>query len=236
MSKDRLKPSLTAEHDFLDKINSVNKAHFLGFFAGDGYNLKTGFGIKLNKKDKSFLIALKNLIDKKSPIKKHKIYHGRLSTSGEACSFIIRSKKICDKLTSLGMPPRKTNVLSLPKLKQELYRHYLRGLFEADGCICISGSQKNLKYRRSFSFDITCKNEKYANEIIKTFYLCCGLILHKRKTTSVFRVYANGYNSIKTLHKLFYKNLPQDSIILNRKYQKFKQAIKLIEKYENNPR
>ena len=54
-----------------------------------------------------------------------------------AFGMVINSKKLVNFLISIGCGPRKTFNLKWPQIniKEDLINHFIRGLFDGDGCI-----------------------------------------------------------------------------------------------------
>lgn len=51
---------------------------------------------------------------------------------------VISSKKLVCDLIALGCVQRKSLVLEFPVLHDDLLKHFIRGYFDGDGCICLS--------------------------------------------------------------------------------------------------
>lgn len=120
--------------NFLDEIDSENKSYFLGLMFADGFLLKNKVCLKL-KKDDSYLIE--EVFSK--------FTNGyNLSKDKNSKSIQITSTKLVKKLIELGCTERKTNNdFKVIELKDDLFRHYLRGYFDGDGSISLRKSRPN---------------------------------------------------------------------------------------------
>lgn len=126
------------EH-ILDVIDTEEKAYFLGFFYADGYNAKykREITITLNEDDEDILQAFKTLFSYSGEIKRHP---EKLNSNGymirPTVELSIGSTYLTKKLEELGAPQNKSFVIEFPTwLPKDLYRHFIRGYFDGDGCI-----------------------------------------------------------------------------------------------------
>lgn len=129
------------DHDFFSEIDSEKKAYWLGFIQADGYLLtrdKT-LGIALAEKDIAHLEKFKKDMGATYPIH---IYQSSGYSTSDYCRIVIKSEKIWDDLFSLGIHPKKTKNTHPISVRDELERHYIRGLMDADGSIKVSKNSK----------------------------------------------------------------------------------------------
>jgi hypothetical protein len=125
--------------DYFSKINNTEKAYWLGFIAADGcVGDKKGqkmLSIELAFKDKSHLEKLKKNIGYSGPV------HDKIRTvKGElrySCYLTICCERIVDDLFKLGIVPRKSSILKRPNIKEEFFRHWIRGYFDGDGSVSV---------------------------------------------------------------------------------------------------
>lgn len=137
------KESVKFNHDFFEIINSEEKAYWLGFIMADGCVSKTHGSkvvIKLAKKDGHHLKKWHTTID--SNLNIHWMQSGVQSQH--------YSSKMCADLIILGCTPKKTLTLKFPNLNKLLYRHFIRGYFDGDGCADMRKHQKTPQLRLSF--------------------------------------------------------------------------------------
>ena len=213
---------------FFEKIDTEEKAYWLGFMYADGYittklnNYSQHFGISLAKKDYDHLEKFKKSLNSTYPIKEY-ISTGYSNT--EYCRLLMSSQKTVDNLIRLGVVEQKTNVLTFPTEEQvpkHLLHHFIRGYFDGDGCITSYLCGGYIRYKTSF---IGCEsildgineaiNEKYKVKIPRYF---------KRKTYQT--VYSLEYASNKRSIMLYEYMYKDATIFLERKRNKF---LKLVE-------
>lgn len=148
--------------NFFEKIDTEEKAYWLGFLYADGCvrdGLKSKkIEITLSAVDKDHLIKFRNAISPNNTITKRVIkkfgktfIHSRL---------VLSSNKIAADLVKLGCTPRKTKTLSFPTfIPKHLMPHFMRGYFDGDGsiwitkeeyCLSVEGNEKFLKTYRDW--------------------------------------------------------------------------------------
>ena len=118
--------------NFFSKIDSHDKAYFLGFLMADGYICTTPYnkqiGIGIQTKDKYILEYYKNLIGKKLNIKQYK----------NSSKLTITSTIMYSDLTKLGFIENKShNDYHFPDIPDEFKSSFICGYFDGDGCITI---------------------------------------------------------------------------------------------------
>ena len=155
-------------HNYFDNIDTEEKAYWLGFIYADGYvRVRTryegrpgqgnSFQMKLAVLDKDHLKLLRKCMGST-----HKITYGESVTKNKQgklytshmCSIGVYSNKLVEGLVSQGVVPSKTRILTPPKIDKKLYRHFIRGFFDGDGCCC-NYQTTNSEYKR-FVYSIAC--------------------------------------------------------------------------------
>jgi hypothetical protein len=132
----------------------------------------------------------------------------RVKSRNDENTIFIRfsSKYIFNELHSYGMPIGiKYKNLRIPlKLKgNKLVTHFLRGLFDTDGCVVLSKQHKKIPYYPRL--EISSKSKLFLKEILivlidKGFY---GSISKKRKN---FRLEIPGFKNLKLWMKVIGMN------------------------------
>ena len=114
--------------DYWNKIDSYDKAYFLGFLITDGNVYENDVRLQLSSKDE---YILKIFSDKTK--NSNKIYTDKRGFS----SFRVKRKSWADDLARYGVIPRKTKTVYLPTIDENLMPHLLRGIFDGDGWITL---------------------------------------------------------------------------------------------------
>ena len=191
----------TLDQNYFKKIDSQEKAYFLGFMYADG-SVSKKFDksrISLQKQDRKILEEFKILLKTNKPL--YKIH--------ELWVLMITSKKIKQDLIDKGCMPNKTFKLVFPLwLKEDLKSHFIRGYFDGDGCVNIQNIKKHKRLKAIL------KGRKNFLEMILNISKITGHIHKQRKTYSL--VFCSSF--AKQFLNLLYKDA---TIFLERKHQKF---------------
>lgn len=118
--------------DYFEKINTPNKAYFVGFIAADGciYNRNNNsqkwLALTINKKDIELIVALKNEIGLKKPMQHDNKNH---------VGIHVISDKLCDDLSKYNIIERKTWTFVPKNIPKEFRWDFMKGYFDGDGTI-----------------------------------------------------------------------------------------------------
>lgn len=205
------------KEDYFDVIDSEAKAYLLGFITADGSvhyrkrNSNKGvlrLGVQI--RDIEIINLLKHELNSGSKI----IYDKR--EKKETVLLSVSSDKIVKSLAKYGVVPNKTYSLdSLYKdfNNEDLFRHYLRGLIDGDGCITSTKNEQHwLLYFCSYSKMMALDFKDTINKMV-------GLSIHNNvydcKTS--YRAAWNKKEDVCKICKFLYTNC---NYYLTRKYQK----------------
>lgn len=125
------KDLLPLNEDYFEKINSPQKAYWLGFLYADG-NISNQNILQFRLQTRDGYIIENFAKDLESG---HSIYKER---EGATTGICIRNNKIVEDLNKLGMGHRKTYDLDFPKIGEfipkKYFDNFLIGFFDGDGC------------------------------------------------------------------------------------------------------
>lgn len=119
------------DHHFFDKIDSEEKAYWLGFLMADGnvQSKTNGVRLQLALKDSDHLAKFA-----RSLRSNHRIIE--VPNRGYGAKFIaINSPGLVSGLIRHGVTPRKSFTATPPKLEPDLERHFYRGMVDGDGWV-----------------------------------------------------------------------------------------------------
>jgi hypothetical protein len=203
----RPKKLYTFDEDFFNRIDTEAKAYFLGFIYADGciHNYipnKYVMQIMINKKDKKILELLCKETQMTKPIR---------DTTLDRVVISFHSSKMFNDLVSHGIVPRKTYSDIFPRdVSSEFFHHYIRGVFDGDGCICVKGKKVQAQITGKLSF---CQWLKYN---ISSILGVGGYITTPKETYSNW-----GLTGVKQLQKFGQWLYKDATIFLERKNEKF---------------
>lgn len=208
--RSRLMRRYEVDESYFEKIDTKEKAYFLGLLYADGCNHDNYFDIVLHKRDKEILIKFKKDIK----------YNGKLQNIKNRNQFrlLICRQKICKDLKALGCIPRKSLVLVFPTTEQVpdyLVSHFIRGVFDGDGCI----SRRN-DYNRTFRANIVSSKKfllKLKEKIKEILNIECRV---NDKTDNGFTgvLWINTQCDLLKFLEWIYKDT---DLYLKRKYKKY---------------
>lgn len=198
--------------NFFNKINTEEKAYWLGFITADGAIVNSRLNIKLSSKDRVHLEKLSNSLSTDQPI--YDRLSGRKGKMHKSSYLCISSKIIVEDLKNYGIVPRKSLSEEFFNCSAELQRHYMRGLFDGDGSI------GKVKYGWKLSM---CGSKNLIHDFRD--YLVNSLKVTPQKLRNqknLWYLYVGRKTDIRTVLNYLY----QDSTIsLDRKFSLYKQVI-----------
>jgi hypothetical protein len=125
-----------------DKIDTEEKAYWLGFLASDGCVSEKQLSLQVAEKDLSHLLKFKNFIGVDYKISKcetnldNKIFLGY--------RYVVSSINFVKSLEKHGIVQNKSLILSFSNtVNDNLIRHYIRGLVDGDGSFYIHNDRLN---------------------------------------------------------------------------------------------
>lgn len=209
--------------NYFEKIDSSEKAYWLGFIAADGCVYQTGSGssvlsFNLNVKDKRHLEKFLQAVESTANIK---IIKGTGFGEGtEIASLQINSNKIVKDLNNLGIVQKKSLILERPNIDEEFYSDWIRGYFDGDGSITIELPNGNSQ----INFLGTKEVLTFIQEVLRPEKIN-KLQLNDLNKNSFSLTYGGKQLILQLLNK-FYKN---PIIYLDRKYEK---VLKVYSRFE----
>lgn len=178
----------TYNKDFFEVIDTEEKAYWLGFIFADGYvnqsKNKTGsnsnneLGIELSVKDINHLKKFNKSLNGNVQVNTRE----RICFDGVKCTMCnirLYSKKIVDDLSQYHIVNDKTHKKEFPIIEDtELFRHFMRGYFDGDGCVV---DDKVRKVPRCDYCSINIDALNYFREKLYKNYNICSYIMEDGK-------------------------------------------------------
>lgn len=217
--------------NYFENIDSVEKTYFLGLLWADGSNIRRDKNRKVGrislqlKSDDRYIIErlCLNLYGNTTMIKERVPYKGFSNGITKHSYVCITSSKLSDDLLKLGMIPNKSQTLEMPNIEwsEELFRGFLLGYNDGDGCISRSGNQFAVKIISGV------EHIKQMNNLLEKFY---GSRLGEYQFTRYNHpmAYLNSGGNIK-IYKFLTWLYKDTTIYLTRKYEKFLKLKEMVE-------
>lgn len=201
--------------------------YILGAFYSDGNVSKEIRKCSIVSKDKEWLDQLSKTIGGMVPRKKK---------NSNCYVYEITNRYIGDWFVYNGCTPNKSLTVKMPNIPNEYISHFIRGVFDGDGCISIanqsSGSTKSL---RAY---IVSANKIFIEQLSKCFDDICSyqIITIKNKNVSImgrapkdyndcYRLAFSGSSAVKFC-EFIYNN---KNIYLERKFEKYQSYLRIRE-------
>ena len=202
--------------DFFERIDTEEKAYFLGLLITDGNVFKANdhrasISFTLDDADAYLLDYWRNCVHATTVV----------THDGRGCSqHALRSLKMANDLAKYGVVPRKTLHAYLPTIEDETQmRHLIRGLIDGDGGIYAYLPDNSTKYRHKITL---CGTRALMQGVVDYITPTLQLTLkpkvysYANRPLSEFRV-----GNIQDMNKLgdwLYKDA---TVYMDRKYQRF---------------
>ena len=203
--------------DYFETIDSEDKAYFLGFIIADGCVSDGSNRICITQKETDILYEFKKYVGFEGPIHKQK--------NRNISSINLSSSKMKSDLYKLGIHSNKTMVVKYPDISKELQNHFIRGVFDGDGCISMRIDKRDNSVRGQFNI---CSGsyefiEKYYNNLNKY----CGLVGKNKIRCPKGTYYVvdwGGLSDIEKIHEFLYKG---STLYLDRKKKTFDEVVSI---------
>lgn len=189
---------------FFKTIDTEEKAYFLGIMYSDGSVTQNQFYLKL--KDEDVIVKFKKALQCGYSIKHSEFpYYNYI--------LQISSKEMCSDLIKLGCTPNKTRTIKFPNIDKSLYRHFIRGFMDGDGCIRVG------RTKGKCMFDITSASHEFIIQLKEILSIVATHIgISKESKYDVWHLRCAGKQTQQILDWLY----ADSTIYMERKYFKYK--------------
>ena len=183
--------------NYFKKIQVQEQAYLLGLLLSDGYLYEKEYKVGLTSIDKSLILFLKDNLQATNPIAERQFKVGNL-----CYEISLNSKILFYDVLKYRQHILKKEVLHIPnEIPKEFMHHFIRGYFDADGCIRLKNNKKQL------NFDIA----SYEN-ILKEIAFYIDTNINKKKKTKILphgnihRINYAGNIQCYKIYKYLYQN------------------------------
>ena len=202
-------PIPNCNSDFFDKIDTEEKAYWLGFLYADGNISQTDNKISCDLK----IIDVQHLLKLKQSLK---------STTNVCCDtkllnrcrFSIRNAQLHDSLIKQGCVPNKSLILTFPDtnvVSEDLIRHFIRGYFDGDGCLSFN------KNRYCIPNVSILGTKQFLEKLETTSNFKWRWVHDSRHNSNIYSIHADKNHGIDFLNWIY----SDCTIYLERKYQRY---------------
>jgi tRNA1(Val) A37 N6-methylase TrmN6 len=204
------------KEDFLDHINSEEKAYFLGLMWSDGNISKSGndISIRLLAKDQDILKQLSVLF-----YGQDRVIIAKDGNNKEIATFRMCSQKLKQRLGELGCHPNKTFTNKYPvDLDPSLDRHFIRGVIDGDGSVLDYDSPIIMIVGTD---EFLCKIAEIIEKEVNFKPYIFKASRHREKDVNISCLSYKGFKKFKQVSDWIYDGC---TIKLERKYQNYLSA------------
>lgn len=197
-------------NDIFQIIDTEEKAYWLGFLYADGY-----IGLTDNRIELTLQLADIRHIEK---FKEFLQSECKVSSNSYRSRLSVKNKKIKNDLIKLGCVPQKSLILTYPtynQVPQPLMKHFIRGYFDGDGCLCVTDKTKCIDILGTYDF--------LYQLCIESNLDTSKIYVSKSKSNKVYRIVLGSKLDLYTFSNYVYEGA---NVYLDRKYDKYKKLMK----------
>lgn len=209
------------DENVFEKIDSEEKAYWLGFLMADGYiksfdNWTSRLGLTLGIKDRKHGMRFRQFLKTNCAL-----YVGKRS-----CVIRVSSNKLVRDLAKYAITSKKTKEAEIKNIPEKYYRHFIRGVIDGDGCI---QHRRKPNGNEILLVSVASSSIKFLSQIIDIFNSQVfdsneykPLLCKVQEQTHQF-MYAGG-RAIKILMWIY----GEARICLYRKYERFQEYLEVL--------
>jgi predicted DNA-binding protein YlxM (UPF0122 family) len=209
---------------------SKEMAYVLGVIYTDG-NLfhdkkRKTYRIIVSQKEPELLNKLLKLMDCDARLR----YKKKRGIAGALHFFDIQQKKVYSDLIDLGLSAAKSKTMEFPNIPPEFVRHFIRGCWDGDGSIFVSGGKLGASYvcgSLKFIQGLVQELHKAGIHQIKPPYGRFPLTIHEGKRSNYYEIKSRERKSLEKLFDYFYDGV-DESMYLERKFKTFAKGLSII--------
>ena len=197
---------------------SPKMAYVLGVFYSDGclcVNRNGYYSASVSQKEPELLDKCLALMNCDARL----CYRPHNSPTGGLYTFTVNHQGVCRDLIDRGLHPKKSLTIEFPVMPNEMMRHFIRGCWDGDGCICKCGHRPS-SWRAIY----------YSGSQLFVVGLHDALVrlgmpparIHRHGKAIVYRVRWDGWKC-ESLFRILYDGVAEQQYLL-RKYTRFRLA------------
>lgn len=209
---------------YFERVDTEDKAYFLGLLYADGYNGEEFNAIRLMlaEDDKYILETFKTYLKTTKPLRFYN--RSKLNPKWKNCFALdIENKKMSQDLAKLNCVQKKSFIVTFPDfLEERLIHHFVRGYFDGNGCITYNSARKET-HTRAISLSIVSTIE-FLLDLQKILIKELGFTAtklskrHRDRKDNIYTLCYGGNIQAMKFKDWLYKDA---TIYFKRKYDKF---------------
>jgi hypothetical protein len=204
------------DENYFESIDTEDKAYFLGFIVADGSVNSISNVIQITQKEPDILYEFKRYIK----------YEGDLIKSKNRDVFDIKisSSKMKSDLLKLGISPNKTMSVNYPSIPENLQSHFMRGVFDGDGCVSIHHDKRDNSDRGQVN--ICSGSFEFIKEYVDNMVRYCGVKKNniRQPKGTYYVIDWGGLSDVESVYEFLYKDA---NIFLKRKKETYDKVMSI---------
>lgn len=216
--------SISLNHNYFNKVDTHEKAYFLGLLLADGCVYKNRIVISLQERDKEILNKFSESIKFSGVLG----FREKIKETHRNQYYLEFSSKIVVKaLKILKCVPNKSNKLKrLPNIESQYIPSLIRGYFDGDGHVTLDKRSSNPVFGVTGNIEFL---ECIRNELDRSVFRDSDAI-SKCGDVDKYNLYYKSKRSFYELYHYLYKKAP---VYLKRKRSKFEKIISQLDTTNN---
>ena len=203
--------------NYFENIDTEDKAYFLGLIVADGCISEKSNSIKIIQKEHDILFDFIKYIK----------FDGNIFTSKSRniSTVTITSPKTKSDLNRLGIHSNKTMVIKYPNIPENLQNHFMRGLFDGDGCISLRIDKRDNSQRGQVN--ICSGSYDFIKEYYSRLVMYCNLSGRNKIRCPKGTYYVvdwGGLSDVENIYRFLYKDA---NVFLKRKKETFDKVVSI---------
>jgi len=204
------------DENYFESIDTEDKAYFLGFIVADGSVNSISNVIQITQREPDILYEFKRYIK----------YEGDLIKSKNRDVFDIKisSSKMKSDLLKLGISSNKTMSVNYPSIPENLQSHFMRGVFDGDGCVSIHHDKRDNSDRGQVN--ICSGSFEFIKEYVDNMVRYCGVKKNniRQPKGTYYVIDWGGLSDVESFYEFLYKDA---NIFLKRKKETYDKVMSI---------
>lgn len=205
---------------YFNKIDTPEKAYWLGFLYADGCVHGNNYEISINITDQEHVEKFKQAIGAVN----HKVTvtnDKRFVTAKTLYQFTIKDQQLHTDLIKWGCVPQKTLIIEkIPNIPRDYISHFIRGYFDGDGSLHYLKGTDN--YRISF----TGGSAQFLNDIQKELQTNISL----GNSENTYQLQISGRKQVERILNYLYQD-STEATRLDRKYNIYLDCLEWVHRH-----
>lgn len=206
--------------EYFCSIDTEEKAYILGFLWGDGSYIpsKRTIALALAVKDEDHLRKMARCIGLDDGQVRTHTSKGFNNQEFAYVKMQMAHETFFKSMERLGYGKKRERMRKIPEIPQQLVRHFLRGLFDADGSVSLKGRAKRGPYHIG-RMELSLPHLDAVSWWREYLMSVCGVEFSFAPDKRIYRVTLTIHDSLVSVYHYLYDD---STIYLERKHNKFR--------------